>query len=586
MSIRLSVDNSFVTILDPLPREVAEALSNYCSYTVDGAYFSPLYQSGKWDGKKRLFNRNSYKFPSGLLPGVLEEGIIPDPDISDVRVRPQGRIKSKWVFKHPLRDYQESAVELAMRYQRGVLDICTGGGKTVTALRIAHLLGVKTLIIVNTKEAFKDTVDAYNACIEGDPVGMWGSGKKAFGRFVTVATMASAVKAFDSKDPAFVDQNFQCVFFDECLDGDTLIARPNGVFTPLRDIKVGDIVLTPKGRARVKKVWSTLRRASRYTTRSGSIIGSANHIVPYLYGSHKAGRVGLTTLGKASSLLRPVDLRDRLPYSWDEYLYGWFLGDGTCDRGTIKFAFRKDVSLLRGIFSPPMFREASNSRGDTIFTMDKEFAKGFIAKYHIKDGYKTRTVAIDRAVFESGSVGVVKGLFDAEGCRTKSRITFDMTSRECVEQVKFLLESSGVASSYHSYKRGNPKHGTRYRLCIYGESINKFNTLYGFNIERKQISESTRRDFRLYDSERILSVHDAGVRELFDIELDDEDRIFIANGFAVHNCHHLGSDTWHKAAQTLNAFYKYGAAIGSRAATRAANAATATDDAISTINTN
>lgn len=215
MSIRLSVDNNYVTVLDPLPRDVVEALADHCSYMVDGAYFSPLYQSGKWDGRKRLFNRNSYKFPSGLLPEILKEGIIPNPEVLDVRAKPRKRIESEWVFPYPLRDYQESAVDLAVRYQRGVLNICTGGGKTVTAMRIAHLLGVKTLVIVNTKEAFKDTVDAYNACIKGDTVGMWGSGKKVFGRFVTVATMASVVKAFDSRDHAFIDQNFQCVFFDE-----------------------------------------------------------------------------------------------------------------------------------------------------------------------------------------------------------------------------------------------------------------------------------------------------------------------------------------------------------------------------------
>lgn len=224
MSIRLQVDNSFTTVLDPLSKDQLKRLSDYCSYTVEGAHYSPQYQSKVWDGKKRLFNTMSYTFPSGLLPEIVAKGIIDNPEVLDVRVRPQKKIKSSWVFPHPLRDYQTDTVEKCLRYQRGIVNSCTGSGKTVVAMRVAHELGVKTLIIVNTKEAFKDTVATYNACIAGDQVGTWGAGsKRVFGRFVTVATMASVVKAYESKDPEFLQQNFQCVFIDEChhLGADT-----------------------------------------------------------------------------------------------------------------------------------------------------------------------------------------------------------------------------------------------------------------------------------------------------------------------------------------------------------------------------
>jgi len=49
-----------------------------------------------------------------------------------------------------------------------------------------------------------------------------------------------------------------------------------------------------------------------------------------------------------------------------------------------------------------------------------------------------------------------------------------------------------------------------------------------------------------------------GVRDLYDIEIDSHEHLFVANGFIVSNCHHTSSTSWRTIAKSCNAFYRYG----------------------------
>jgi superfamily II DNA or RNA helicase len=58
--------------------------------------------------------------------------------------------------------------------------------------------------------------------------------------------------------------------------------------------------------------------------------------------------------------------------------------------------------------------------------------------------------------------------------------------------------------------------------------------------------------------EKIVSREFLGERDLIDIELDDDDKLFIANGLIVHNCQHASSNTFVTLLDGLPAKYKFG----------------------------
>lgn len=58
--------------------------------------------------------------------------------------------------------------------------------------------------------------------------------------------------------------------------------------------------------------------------------------------------------------------------------------------------------------------------------------------------------------------------------------------------------------------------------------------------------------------EKIVSREYLGERDLIDIELDDEDKLFIANDLIVHNCQHASSNTFVKLLDGLPAKHKFG----------------------------
>ncbi len=211
--MRIKIENNYATLLDNVPQEVLRQIIDSCSYFVQGAQFTPQYQSGAWDGRKKLFNLGSYKFPTGLVP--LVSSIVGDVEYIDLRVKPHKRFKKEFKFPHPLRDYQLDAVEKAIKEERGIIVLATASGKTAIAMKIAQELGVKTLFITNTKEGFYDALTTAKKCFPEEEVGKYGDGKKTFGQFLTIAIMASVSTAYRNKDKIFKDQNFQCIFADE-----------------------------------------------------------------------------------------------------------------------------------------------------------------------------------------------------------------------------------------------------------------------------------------------------------------------------------------------------------------------------------
>lgn len=143
----------------PIVIKCLETFAPGYKYTFD-------YKRGRWNGRVNLFNSES--FLTGLVPTVLKviiDNKIPY-TITDNR-------KIKTISLKPsqidLRSYQEDTVNKALTNQylgtwwpRGVIQICTGGGKSEVAAAMIQMTGVPTIFLVHRKDLQTQTIERFN----------------------------------------------------------------------------------------------------------------------------------------------------------------------------------------------------------------------------------------------------------------------------------------------------------------------------------------------------------------------------------------------------------------------------------------
>ena len=170
------------------------------SYRVPGAEFTQAYKNHVWDGTKCLLEqtgRNTFRFPTGLAERVCRflgrdwegTGFLP----SNVRrAFPNASMA--------LRPYQTQAVLAMLRMDTprggGILQAATGAGKTMMAAKLIASVKRRTLVLTHTKDLLRQTADELSRWL-GEPVGVYGGGKKQTDHFVTVATVQSLTKGGD-----------------------------------------------------------------------------------------------------------------------------------------------------------------------------------------------------------------------------------------------------------------------------------------------------------------------------------------------------------------------------------------------------
>jgi len=146
--------------------EMILALGNHLSFFVKGSEHTPAFkgfinakgQWSKWDGYKHLLSP-ALTFPSGLVERVKEFYKLNGQELAVKDARP---VKSpskefdilpnlKEINKVPY-DYQINILPLIDKYDRGIIKVATGGGKSLIAALIAAKLGKKTIIYVIGKD--------------------------------------------------------------------------------------------------------------------------------------------------------------------------------------------------------------------------------------------------------------------------------------------------------------------------------------------------------------------------------------------------------------------------------------------------
>ena len=149
--IELNSTTSFLR--GSLPSTIYKKIDILLSYRVQRADYIPSFKNGNWDGRMRLFSMEDLSFPTGLSYKIIKLFIdlnIPY-IVNDYRVQSEKQFDFKWV--HPvikeLYPYQNNTVEIVKKEKNGIVQVATGGGKSIIMCKLIQQLGRKTLVLVH-----------------------------------------------------------------------------------------------------------------------------------------------------------------------------------------------------------------------------------------------------------------------------------------------------------------------------------------------------------------------------------------------------------------------------------------------------
>lgn len=176
------------------------------SFFIPGSEFSPLVKQGKWDGRRRLLNPKTGVFPVGLwesIRDVLEREQIPYTlEPFDLPALPDERALHCGPVVRALRPYQAAAHAAAVASGRGIIQIATGGGKTLLAAHLIRHYERPALFFVHTLDLLYQAAQVFEREL-GIEVGILGDGQATL-RPLTVATIQTAARALEGTRKAAV----------------------------------------------------------------------------------------------------------------------------------------------------------------------------------------------------------------------------------------------------------------------------------------------------------------------------------------------------------------------------------------------
>jgi len=227
--INLTINKNRLIFDDTLPETLKNIIRKKYSYDIEGAEWSPKFQSGQWDGKKYLFKYNS--LPIGYIHNVQE--LIKDfnshfkmnYEINIIDKRNQAVMKKVYNTKFKksnktLRDYQEDTAKKAIDKKIGLLYLSTSAGKTHIASEIIRRLNKRTLFVVNRLELVEQTIEALEEEL-GIKVGVMSEGQLNISSQITVGSVQTiyAILKRENEDSKKLNKflyNIGTTIFDEC----------------------------------------------------------------------------------------------------------------------------------------------------------------------------------------------------------------------------------------------------------------------------------------------------------------------------------------------------------------------------------
>ena len=179
------------------------------------AKYTRIYRQGRWDGRKRYFNKVSRTFAIGFLSKVLQAGYSKHITVDDMRKFPDIELSAPELKTIELRDYQKEAVIECLKQKTGLIEAATNSGKTaIFAGVVKKLYPLKTLILIHRDEIFWQIIEMVEK-YTGIKVGII-KAQEINIKPVTVAMITTIVNRIGVVDEVtdFFD-DVQCIIIDE-----------------------------------------------------------------------------------------------------------------------------------------------------------------------------------------------------------------------------------------------------------------------------------------------------------------------------------------------------------------------------------
>ena len=175
-----------------------EKIDQVTSFFLPGHNFSRKFIEKKWDGKKHLYQRSNHSIPTGLFPKVIK--ILKKEKLAHELIdeRNWAKKKNKIALKEELklRPYQKQALKAAIENKRGVIQIATGGGKTILALSIIAKLKIPAMFFVHTRDLLYQAKSVFEKFLDL-PIGQLGDGVIDI-QPITVAMIQTTTRAIQT----------------------------------------------------------------------------------------------------------------------------------------------------------------------------------------------------------------------------------------------------------------------------------------------------------------------------------------------------------------------------------------------------
>lgn len=241
------IDNVYLSDLEQLQSQLSVYKKDY--------YQEPAFITGAWDGKISPVGEDG-RFPVYMAEQVFlllaESGYEIDMEDlrKDVLRQPAESMLSEDMLGNgiTLRWYQMDAVKAVWEHEKGILDLCTSAGKTLTCAAISKLYEpCQSIVIVPSEKLVKQTVKEYLS-VGMDVGGIHGKTSKkqreaALDKTHLITTWQTL------KNNRDWCQYYSVIMYDECFTGDHEILTENGWvrFDELQDgVKVAQSTIDGK----------------------------------------------------------------------------------------------------------------------------------------------------------------------------------------------------------------------------------------------------------------------------------------------------------------------------------------------------
>ena len=243
-------------------KEPIMALIGWCknNLVIQNPEYYKRQQMGKWTGGTSeyiwMYERvgDELHLPFGCLQRIWH--LWPVKDAYKLQICPLRHVEYK--SRINLYEYQEKAVNEAIKAKNGVLVMPCGSGKTQCGLEIIARIGGRALWLTHTHDLLMQSKERAISVLEGVKCGTITAGKVDIGEHITFATVQTMAKI----DLSAYRDAFDVIIVDECMPAETLIDTPAGK-RELKNLCIDDII-TSYNRNTKKLEYKRIKHVFKY----------------------------------------------------------------------------------------------------------------------------------------------------------------------------------------------------------------------------------------------------------------------------------------------------------------------------------